>query len=490
MTNLLSTNEYKHPPALWYLAIGQGVISIGSGFIWSLFVLYLTKYIHLDQTYTYNIFASGTAMLGVVGLLCGYIAQKTGYLNTLFAGMILRIIAFALLSVPNIYFIEWSLAFFAVGQGFSFTAYLLVLGRVYAKDDPRRDSAFTFSTFVMNIGFLASGVGGFLLNYINYSITFLVGGGCLLVGTLIYAVGIKYIKAHPTQTLEPEISKNKTLQYGIIIVSTLIMLPLVFFCLHNLLIANSLIIGCSIGITVFWIIIASKSKGFERNPLFILLILCGAQIIWNGLHYCESSSLIMYIKENVNKVLFGLSVPASTWSIDINTIYTLLFTALFAVVWLKLAKKGKNPSIPSKLTFGMFAVGIGWGILFLITKFNPHEVNSILWVILAYLPIIISGAILYPIGNSMIGKFTPQRWEGLMMATFQLYTMGTGVLLGAQFADLSVVPKLKSIYFSNIAFSKAFGLMAFLGLITAILMLILLPWMKRMVKYKIVITEK
>ncbi|MCP4180668.1 MAG: peptide MFS transporter [bacterium] len=474
--------NYRHPKALYYLSAGQGVISIGSGFTWSLFVVYLTSELKLDQTYTYNIFAAGTAMLGVVGLLCGYLAQKTGYVKSLFAGMILRIIAFALLSIPTLYTVKWSLAFFAVGQGFSYTAYLLVLGRIYGKNDPRRDSGFTFSTFIMNIGFLVSGVAGFLTLHFSYSLTFLIAGVTLLGGTAIYLFGLKHIIPHSTQTLKPELETSKTIHWIILTVCSIIMLPLVYLSLKNLEVANSLIIWSSILATIFWIYITIKSKSNLRNPLIVLLLLCGVQIIWNGLHYCESSSLIIFIKNNIDKKLFGYLIPASSYSIDINTVYTLILTAFFSFFWLYLAKKKKNPSIPGKFTFGMLAVGIGWGILAIITRNNPNQTSSIWWIILAYFPIIVSGAILYPIGNAMIGKYTPTKWEGPMMATFQLYTMGTGVLLGSKFADLTAFSSKTSLSASNLIFSRGFGWMALLGLVTGIIMLIILRWMKKMIK--------
>jgi POT family proton-dependent oligopeptide transporter len=106
--------------------------------------------------------------------------------------------------------------------------------------------------------------------------------------------------------------------------------------------------------------------------------------------------------------------------------------------WLK--SKGKEPSTPRKIGFGMIIAAIGF-LIILIASLNlvsPHELKDPLtgkfsaipdssrvmpyWLISSYLVLTIAELFLSPIGLSFVSKVAPGRFQGLMQGGWLLAT--------------------------------------------------------------------
>lgn len=83
-----------------------------------------------------------------------------------------------------------SLALIAMGVGFLKPNISTIVGRLYAENDPRRDSGFSIFYMGINIGaLLASFIVGYVGENISWSYGFALGGLMMAVGLAIFLVG-------------------------------------------------------------------------------------------------------------------------------------------------------------------------------------------------------------------------------------------------------------------------------------------------------------
>lgn len=122
-------------------------------------------------------------------------------------------------------------------------------------------------------------------------------------------------------------------------------------------------------------------------------------------------------------------------------IVTLTFVVMGFFSWL--SKKGKEPSSPRKIGFGMIIASLGF-LVILIASLNlvsPHELKIVdetgaikyspvpdssrvmpYWLISSYLILTIAELFLSPIGLSFVSKVAPGRFQGLMQGGWLLAT--------------------------------------------------------------------
>ena len=113
-------------------------------------------------------------------------------------------------------------------------------------------------------------------------------------------------------------------------------------------------------------------------------------------------------------------------------IVALTFVVMGFFNWLN--SKGKEPSTPRKIGYGMIIAAIGFGLI-LISSLNlisPHELNgqpvpeasrvSPYWLMSSYLILTIAELCLSPMGLSFVSKVAPGRFQGLMQAGWLLAT--------------------------------------------------------------------
>ena len=61
----------------------------------------------------------------------------------------------------------------------------------------------------------------------------------------------------------------------------------------------------------------------------------------------------------LTEMILGWEMPASMTQF-FNPFFIIVFGSIFSVMWVKLAAKGKNPSIPMKFALGYFTISIGF----------------------------------------------------------------------------------------------------------------------------------
>jgi len=173
--------------------------------------------------------------------------------------------------------------------------------------------------------------------------------------------------------------------------------------------------------------------------------------------------------EDKSKILLSTEIFQS-----INPFFVVFLTPLVVGFWNILRRRGKEPSTPGKIGIGMLITAISTTVMILavVLSKNGSIKSSAIWLIINYGVITVGELCLSPMGLSLVSKLSPKRVAGLMMGGW-FFAVALGNKLSGVLSGLwgSIDNK---VYFFLINFTGA--------LIGALLMFILLKWLKRIVK--------
>ena len=161
---------------------------------------------------------------------------------------------------------------------------------------------------------------------------------------------------------------------------------------------------------------------------------------------------------------------------SINPFWVIVLTPLVVAFFTWLRRRGKEPSTPTKIAFGLFFSALSVFVMIAAVKAgsNGAEKVSVLWLFASYGVITIGELFLSPMGLSLVSKLSPVRITSLMM--------------GGWFLSTSIGNKLSGILASkwDEYDNKAnyFWLNFILLFSAAILLFILLKWLNRVMKEK------
>ena len=186
-----------------------------------------------------------------------------------------------------------------------------------------------------------------------------------------------------------------------------------------------ILLALFIGISFVLISAGSKEDKKEnvsiwKDRMIALIIFMIINISFWACFEQAGTSLTLFADRNVDRMLFGWEMPASMTQF-FNPFFIILFGSIFSIMWVKLSKIGKNPSIPLKFCFGIVQLALG----FLLTKLGYQFVNEayqvpILTLVFLYMLHTTGELFLSPIGLSMVTKLSPKNMAGTAMGAWFL----------------------------------------------------------------------
>jgi POT family proton-dependent oligopeptide transporter len=170
-------------------------------------------------------------------------------------------------------------------------------------------------------------------------------------------------------------------------------------------------------------------------------------------------------------------IPA-TWFQSVNAIYIVIFAPIFSVLWIKLSKRKLNPNTPMKFAWGMVLLALGFVIMAIgyskSTSGDQVLLISPLWLCAVFLLHTFGELCLSPIGLSMVTKLSPPKLVSTMMGVW-MGSFAAGNFVASQMKAISM--NLEKVIGTEI---QVFWLIAIQSAIIAIILIILSPWLKRM----------
>lgn len=171
-----------------------------------------------------------------------------------------------------------------------------------------------------------------------------------------------------------------------------------------------------------------------------------------------------------------VKVWAPNLSQSINPLWVVILTPLIVAFFTWLRRKGKEPSTPTKIAFGLLISALSVLVMIAAVKAgnNGAEKVSVWWLIGSYGVITIGELFLSPMGLSLVSKLSPVRITSLMMGGWFLSTSIGNKLSGILASKWDQYDNKASYFWLNFILLGA----------AALLLFILLKWLNRVMKEK------
>jgi POT family proton-dependent oligopeptide transporter len=395
----------------------------------ALLVLYLTKslidgglgFTDDNASLLYGFF---TGFVYFTPLIGGWLADNyLGQRKAIVIGAILMMLGqFCLATESSLPFLYTGLVLLIIGNGFFKPNISVIVGHLYEPGDPRKDSAFTIFYMGINVGaFFAPLLTGYMALTYGYRYGFMVAGIGMLIGLLVFTIlGNRYLgevgKAPSCK------AKDDSLEN----------VPL--------------------------------TKDEKDRTLAIVVFVLFSIFFFAGFEQA-GSSMTLYTEKYIDREVGSFVVPTE-WFQSVNPLLIVILAPLLTVLWRWLGQRGKEPSIPVKMSMGMILLGTGFLVLYGAVcvrggdSADESVKASILFILFTYLFHTLGELCLSPIGLSMVSKLAPVKLASLMMGVWLLSSFFANILGGWVSSHISDVGA-GTIFLSICVFSVALGVILF-----------------------------
>ncbi len=172
----------------------------------------------------------------------------------------------------------------------------------------------------------------------------------------------------------------------------------------------------------------------------------------------------------------AIKVWAPNLSQSINPFWVIALTPLVVAFFTWLRRKGKEPSTPTKIAFGLFISALSVLVMIAAVKagHNGAEKVTVWWLIGSYGVITIGELFLSPMGLSLVSKLSPPRITALMMGGWFVSTSIGNKLSGVLASKWDEYDDKASYFWLNFILLGA----------AAVFLFVLLKWLNKVMKEK------
>ena len=476
----------EQPKGLFALALANTGERFGYYTMLAVFALFLRANYGLSPAMAGTIYSSFLMLVYFLPLVGGILADKFGFGRMVTTGIIIMFAGYLLLSVPlggdTLALVVMLVALVLIGLGTGlFKGNLQVMvGDLY--NDPKyrfnRDAGFSIFYMAINIGALFAPTAAIrikeyaetALGYSSndaYHFSFAVACASLILSIIIYYAfrstfrhtegGTKKDAAKTdTASTEPELTKEETKQR--IVALCLVFAVVIFFWmafhqngLSLTYFADEFTAQSAEGLQAMcfdvWNLVAVI---FIVYALFALFETEATKVKVISFFVILASLIFLFVQYDGNG---SVEVSAPIFQ-QFNPFYVVALTPVSMAIFGSLAAKGKEPSAPRKIAYGMIVAAIAYALM-AFSSFglpmpktemgadgNPVAVHvadvTPNLLITVYLVLTFGELLLSPMGISFVSKVAPPKYKGMMMGGWfvataignQLVVVG-GLLWGA-----------------------------------------------------------
>jgi POT family proton-dependent oligopeptide transporter len=322
-----------------------------------------------------------------------------------------------------------------------------IVGDLYPEGGARRDAGFSIFYMGINIGaFAGTLVTGYLGERVSWHWGFGAAGIGMLFGLLMFWLKAKDMLGGLGQDIvrdpDPVVQAKREGAVRNATVGGLAVLALVFVLasigavtLDPQAIGGAMtFVLVGIAVAFFGFLFAfgglTRDEKLRSGVIFVLFVF--AAIFWAAFEQAPTS-LQLFANDFTDRNLFGFEVPA-TWFQSINAAFIILFSPLFAALWIMLAKRNIDLSSPTKFALGLALAGVGFLVMVFAANTVVASGGTVLvspwWLIASYLFQTLGELFLSPVGLSSMTKLAPRRYVGQMMGIWFLATSVGNLVAG------------------------------------------------------------
>lgn len=398
--------------------------------------------------------------------------------SVLIGGAIIALGHFSL-AVPSTAMFYVGLVQIALGTGLFKPNISALVGQLYRREDVQRDSGFSIFYMGINIGgFVAPLVTGFLAqsawfkawlagNGFDPNLSWHWGFGAAGVGMTVALVILAMRRSRYAAADVPGQLRAADLGLGLAVVagSGVLLAALLLSDRPELAFLRYVLIALPLAA----IVLCLRQEDIEaRRVAAVFVFFVAAMIFWAAFEQA-GLTLALFADRLTDNEVAGWTIP-SAWYQSLNPLFVIALAPVFAIVWSRQGER--QPSTPAKFVAGLFFLTLSFAVMVPAAQFTAGGRVSPLWLVLHFLLITIGELCLSPVGLSAMTKLAPPRLVGLMLGVWFLAAAFGNKLAGVLGAGFeSEDPRLLMHFFLSLAA---------MGGGAAVAMLVLMPWIKRL----------
>jgi proton-dependent oligopeptide transporter, POT family len=385
-----------------------------------------------------------TSLVYLLALPGGWVADNLwGQRKAVFVGGCIIAAGHFSMALPSDSTFYFGLILIVIGTGLLKPNVSTVVGELYPEGGARRDAGFSVFYMGINIGaFVGPLLTGMVGEGYRWHWGFSLAGIGMVLGLIQYKMGDRYLgdagnlKTDRTPEQVAALGRKFFTAWWSVVAAVV---------LFGWLVSQGIIdtnlqqiagyLGSSILVLVFlyfaYLLIFGGHTTDEKKRLGIIFwLFLLAAVFWSGFEQA-GSSLNLFAAELTDRNVMGWQMPASFLQ-SVNPIMIIIMAPLFGSLWVWLAKRKANPSIPVKFGLGLLGLAAGFFVLAWgaaqATVLNPVTPA---WLVVTYFLHTSGELALSPVGLSSITKLSPAGRVGQMMGIWFV-----GAALGNLFAGL------------------------------------------------------
>ena len=453
------------PKGLFALALANTGERFGYYTMLAVFALFLRENFGLEAGTAGAIYSTFLGLVYFMPLIGGIMADKFGFGKMVTIGISIMFVGYLLLSIPlggdsiAMFAMLAALLLISLGTGLFKGNLQVMVGNLY--DDPKyadkRDAAFSLFYMAINIGALfaptaavkikeyAQTALGFSSND-AYHFSFAVACAALILSIAIYYIfrptfrhveggARKKGEAVVEDTLTP--AETKSRMTALFLVFAVVIFFWMAFHQNGLTLtyfAAEFTEKTSTGIQ-------SMAFNVWNLVLIIIGVYAGFSIFQSETKKAKAISgvvlagVIGYLTYKALNVSGVVDVNAPIFQ-QFNPFYVVALTPVSMAIFGALAAKGKEPSAPRKIAYGMIVAAAGFAVMALgsfglptpdaqAAALEAGEAGvfcSANWLISTYLVLTFAELLLSPMGISFVSKVAPPKYKGMMMGCWFVAT--------------------------------------------------------------------
>ena len=419
--------------------------------------VFFVKQLGFSQEQAFVTFGAFAALVYGLISIGGYVGDHLlGTKRTIVLGALVLAIGYFMTGMsllkPDLIFI--ALGTIAVGNGLFKANPASLLSKCYPPKDPRLDGAFTLFYMSINIGSLiALSLAPVIADKFGYSVTYNLCGAGLIIALLVYIACRGMVKDIGSEPDFRPMSFSKLLY---VLLGSVVMIFVCAWLMHNVEVANLVLIVLSIVVTIIFFRQAFKLDKTGRNKMFVAFVLMLEAVVFYILYAQMPTSLNFFAINNVHHEILGFSINPVSFQ-ALNPFWVVLASPILAGIYTQLGNKGKDLSMPMKFTLGMFMCSL----VYLFQSLGELFISAL--------------------GLAMIAALVPQHLMGFILGMWFL-TQAAAFLLGGYVATFTAVPDNITDPLETLpVYTNVFGKIGLVTLGVAVVMLLMVPWLKRMI---------
>ncbi len=394
-----------------------------------------------------------------------------------------------------------------LGNGFFKPNISTIVGRLYPAGSPLKDAGYNIFYMGINIGaFSCNFVAALLRNRFGWEWAFLAAGVGMLLGVLVFVTQQRHLAGAPDRgdgsAVEPGILGRLMYQ---VVLPALAAGAFGYAFLGTWFggATTAAFVAASVPVVLFYVMLWLRAPSHEKGPIGALLAIFSVVVVFWMIFHQNGSTLTYWADENTRREAGTLAPVLEALYLDqdatiggtiqdpdaqgsywrnvppegrpqpgekvtlvstelfqsINPGFIILFTPLIVSFFAWLRARGREPSTPAKLAWGLFITAVS--TLFMLgavaVSNGGLEKVSPWWLVGTYGVITIGELCLSPMGLALVSKLAPTRVTALMMGGWFLATAIGNKLAGVLAGFWETVP-LMGIFGINLVAALLAGL--------------------------------